>query len=70
MDILYSLLVRINGRTLTATTKNMTFAAIEKALDNSTKSSFTMTSKFQCEEGWLGNRGTVHRYRLISVSVS
>ncbi|MEG0411128.1 MAG: hypothetical protein RR538_09245 [Erysipelotrichaceae bacterium] len=56
--------------TLTAATKNMTLAAIEKALDGPNKNSYTLTSKFQCEESWLGNRGTVHRYRLISVKVS
>lgn len=41
----------------------------ENALDTSAKSNFTITSKCKCEEGNLGSRGIVYRYRLINVKM-
>lgn len=54
---------------LAGQTRNNILAAVEDALDNSTKSSFTITSKYRCEEGNLGSRGIVHRFRLVSVTI-
>lgn len=47
----------------------MMLVAVENALDNKGKDYFTISSKFKCEEGNLGSRGIVHRYRLVSVDV-
>lgn len=53
---------------LTTANKSMMLKAIQGALDT-TKTNFKMTSKFQCEEGNLGSRGIVHRYRLVDVTI-
>lgn len=54
--------------TLTSTNKSMVLTEIRDALDT-INTSFTMSSKFQCEEGNLGSRGIVHRYRLVEFTI-
>lgn len=49
--------------------KDLLLSAIEKAIDNTYKSKYTIISKFRCEQGNLGQRGIVHRYRLVEVRI-
>ena len=50
-------------------TRSNVLAAVEDALDNSTKTSFIIKSKYKCEESNLGSRGIVHRFKLVSVTI-
>lgn len=50
-------------------TRNKILATVEDTLDKSTKSNFTLTSKYKCEETNMGTRGIVHRFKLVSVEI-
>lgn len=57
-----------NVASVLAGVDGITLTAVKKALDT-TKSNFTVTSKWQCEEINFGIRGIVHRYKLQYVSI-
>lgn len=50
-------------------TRNKILATVEDTLDKSTKSNFTLTSKYKCEETNMGTKGIVHRFKLVSVEI-
>ena len=50
-------------------TRSKILATVEDTLDKSTKSNFTLTSKYKCEETNMGTKGIVHRFKLVSVEI-
>lgn len=50
-------------------TRNKILATVEDTLDKSTKSNFTITSKYKCVETNMGTKGIVHRFKLVSVEI-
>ena len=54
---------------LAGQTRSKILATVEDTLDKSTKSNFTLTSKYKCEETNMGTKGIVHRFKLVSVEI-
>ena len=54
---------------LAGQTRSNILATVEDTLDKSTKSNFTLTSKYKCEETNMGTKGIVHRFKLVSVEI-